>query len=187
MNEHTAIKFLKQGDPKGLEFLVKKYQLTAVRAAYLIVRDRSAAEDIVQSAFIRVYKRIHQFDQNRPFRPWFLKIVTNDAVKLVTRGNRQIPIDFDDSQAIGSIREFLTDSILDPEGQAEKVEMRQKIWDAMAKISPEQRAAIVMHYYLDFSIAEISQKTDSPQGTIKWRLHAARKRLREILQPINLD
>ncbi len=73
MDESRAIARLKRSDIAGLETLVRAYQLRAARTAYLIVRDRALAEDIVQSAFVRVFEHIDQFDARRPFGPWFLR------------------------------------------------------------------------------------------------------------------
>lgn len=69
--EQQALARLKERDIGGLEFLVRRYQVQAVRAAYLVTRDRGLAEEVVQSAFLRAYERIEQFDARRPFRPWF--------------------------------------------------------------------------------------------------------------------
>lgn len=69
MEESEAITRLKRGDISGLEMLVKRYQVQALEAAYLITRDYHMAEDIVQSAFLRAYERIGQFDSDRPFGP----------------------------------------------------------------------------------------------------------------------
>ena len=93
MNDREATQLLKQGNPQGLEFLVKRYQLIAIRTAFLIVRDRSVAEDIVQEAFIRVFDRIHQYNDRRPFRPWFLHIVVNDSVKHTSRSKKHTSLD----------------------------------------------------------------------------------------------
>ena len=93
MDERGAIARLAGGDISGLELLVSRYQVRAVRAAYLVCRDPALAEDIVQSAFIRVYERIDRFDPSRPFAPWFLRIVTNDALKAAQRGERIVPLD----------------------------------------------------------------------------------------------
>ena len=81
----------------------------------------------------------------------------------------------------------MADPVPDPEIQIETQDMRQKIWRAMAELPPEQRAVVVMRYYLDFNEAEISAHTQSPKGTVKWRLHVARKRLRKLLQPNNAE
>ena len=92
MNEHQAIARLKRGDIDGLEPLMQLHQVRAVRTAFLITRDRALAEDVVQAAFVRVYERIAQFDSNRVFEPWLLRIVTNDAVKAATRRERFVPL-----------------------------------------------------------------------------------------------
>ena len=90
MDEAEAIVRLKQGDIGGLEALVQRYQLPALRAAYLITHDRSLAEDVAQAAFLRAYERIDQFDVERPFGPWFLRSVVNDEVKVARRRGRAV-------------------------------------------------------------------------------------------------
>ena len=69
MDELTAISRLKQGDPGGLERLVRDYQVRAVHTAYMIVCDRSLAEEAAQTAFVRVADKIHQYDALAPLRP----------------------------------------------------------------------------------------------------------------------
>ena len=64
---------------------MRLHHTRAVRAADLIVRYTALAEDVVQSAFVRAYERIGQFDSHRPFGPWFMRVVVNDAVKAVSR------------------------------------------------------------------------------------------------------
>src|SRR5437867_2966684 len=93
MQESEAIALLKKGDIGGLEHLVLGYQMRAVRAAYLTTRDLALAEDIVQSAFLRVWERIEQFDAQRPFGPWFMRIVVNDALKATVRRDRTLSLD----------------------------------------------------------------------------------------------
>ena len=93
MDEIKAITRMKSGDPAGLRTLVDLFQVQAVQAAALITRDRAIAEDIVQNAFLRSFERIHQFDTTRPFRPWFMRIVINDAVKAANSLKRQVSLD----------------------------------------------------------------------------------------------
>jgi len=177
MEEQEAIARLKRGDIGGLEALVRKYQVQAVRAAYLVTRDRTLAEDIVQTAFLRAYERFGQFDAGRPFGPWFLRSVVNDAVKAVTRGKRQISLE------TSSLAGLLADPNPGPAEVAEAADLRQTVWDALGKLPPAQRAAIVLRYYLGLSEAEMAEQLACPPGTVKWRLHAARKRLRRLLRP----
>jgi RNA polymerase sigma-70 factor (ECF subfamily) len=177
MHERDAIARLKQGDIAGLEMLVRTYQARAVRAAALITHDRLLAEDIVQAAFIRAYERIHQFDATRPFGPWFLRSVANDAVKAVTRRKPQIALD----DMLPDANPVLSDPAPGPDALLEQAETEDAILAALAQLPPEQRAAVVLRYYLGLSEAEIAAEQGSPAGTVKWRLHAARKRLRTLL------
>lgn len=174
MDEYRAVARLRQGDIGGLETLVRAYGVRAVRAAALITHDRPLAEDIVQAAFIRAYERIHQFDPARPFGPWFLRSVVNDAVKAVTRHKPQAPLD------------ALSDPAPGPDELLERAETREAIWEALAQLPPEQRAAVVLRYYLGLSEAEIAGEQDCPPGTVKWRLHEARHKLRALLTPWKL-
>ena len=80
MEERGAVERLKRGDIGGLEVLVGLHQVRAVRAAYLILRDRSSAEDVVQGAFLRACEKIGSFGEGGPFGPWFTKVVVNDAI-----------------------------------------------------------------------------------------------------------
>jgi RNA polymerase sigma-70 factor (ECF subfamily) len=179
MEEGEAIVRLKRGDVGGLEVLVRRYQVQAVRAAYLVTRDRALAEDIVQAAFLRAYERIGQFDTGRPFRPWFLRSVVNDAIKAATRRERHVSL----KAGTGIEATSLADPNPSPADLAETAETRQAVWDALGQLSPVQRAAVILRYYLGLSEAEMADEMACPPGTVKWRLHAARERLRRLLRP----
>ena len=184
MEEQEAIARLKRGDIGGLEALVRQYQVRAVRTAHLITRDRALAEDIVQAAFLRAYERIGQFDAGRPFGPWFLRSVVNDAVKTATRRKRQVSLEAGYEGEETSLADLLADPNPGPADLAEAAETRQAVWAALGKLPPAQRAAIVLRYYLGLSEAEMAGELACPPGTVKWRLHAARKRLRTLLRPL---
>jgi len=184
MEEQEAITRLKRGDIGGLAALVRKYQVQAVQTAYLVTRDRALAEDIVQAAFLRAYERIGQFDARRPFGPWFLRSVVNDAVKAAARRERQVSLETGSEGEETSLADLLADPGPGPEDLVETEEIRQTVWAALGKLPPVQRAAIVLRYYLDLSEAEMADELACPPGTVKWRLHAAQKRLRTLLRPL---
>jgi RNA polymerase sigma-70 factor (ECF subfamily) len=182
MNEADAIARLKRGDIGGLEALVKQYYLPAVRTAYLISRDRVMADDIVQTAFLRLYERIHQFDSARLFAPWFLRCVVNDARMAGRAQERLVPLNLNNEPGnSGTEIHLLPDLGMDLDQMLIAAETREAIWEALGKISTEQRAVIVLRYYLDLSEAEMSYELDCPPGTVKSRLHTARLRLRRLL------
>ena len=183
MDEKEAIAHIKQGDLSGLEVLVYLYQVRAVRSVCLIVGDPAVAEDIVQAAFIRVGEKISQFDSQRAFGPWFLRSVVNDALKVVGRRKRIVSLD---TMECAEILE-LADPALLPEEMVEAEETNQAVWRAVEQLPPNQRAAIVMRYYLRMGEEEMSVELDGPKGTVKWWLHAARERLKMLLQPLRLS
>jgi RNA polymerase sigma-70 factor (ECF subfamily) len=184
MDERAAITILKQGDIRGLEHLVRAYQLRAVRAAYLITHDRLLSEDIVQSAFLRAYERIGQFDDTRPFGPWFLRSVANDAARAAARRRRHVSLD---DERRGTEESYSFDEPVDPGPGPESLllsaESRQEVWDALDRLPATQRAALVLRYHLDLPESEVAGHLGVPPGTAKSRLHHARKRLQALLRP----
>jgi RNA polymerase sigma-70 factor (ECF subfamily) len=183
MEEAEAIARLKQGDIGGLEALVRKYQVQAVRTAFLITRDRALAEDIVQAAFVRAYERIQQFDTGRPFGPWFLRSVVNDAIKAASRRERWVSLEASDRPET-VLADLPADPNPGPADLAEAADIRRAVWEALGMLPPTQRAATVLRYYLGLSEAEVAEELACPPGTVKWRLHAARKRLRTLLRTL---
>jgi RNA polymerase sigma-70 factor (ECF subfamily) len=181
VDDREAIARLKQGDIAGLEGLFRKYQLQAVRAADFVVRDPALAQDIVQSAFLRAYERIAQFQDEKPFGPWFLRMVVNAAIQAAKRQQRRVSFENNGSVPDASIAAQLSSIDLQLEEALERDETRQAIWEALSRLSPEQRAAVVMRYYLSLSLEEMAEQASAPTGTVKWRLHAALKRLRGLL------
>ena len=179
MDEKQAIQQLKNGDIRGLEFLVECHQVKAVRTAYLITRDISMAEDIVQDAFIRAYRAIRGFDSTRPFEPWFMRSVVNASVKMMQRSARQVQVGDEADESVLAELALRAESI---ESQVESIEFHNQIWDAMQKLSPRQRAVIVQRYFLEMSEKEMAEQAGSAVGTVKWMLNAARERLRGLLE-----
>lgn len=180
MEDRTAITRIKQGDLDSLETLVNRYQAQAAHAAYLIVFDRTLAEDVAQSAFVKVAERIHQFDEERRFAPWFFRIVVNDALKLARRMKRTLSLDSIDEDA-AVLADLLADPAPQPEQWLEEKQVREHILDAIQSLPPKQRAVIVMRYYLDMSEADMSAKLESPLSAVKWWLRDARQRLRSLM------
>jgi RNA polymerase sigma-70 factor (ECF subfamily) len=176
MTDQEAIARLKERDIDALEVLVKRYHARAIQSAYLILSDWQLAEDVAQSAFVNAYERIHGFDDSRAFGPWFLRTVINLALKEVDRKQKVLRNSQDGDSDL---------EIPDPDPSAvdilEAAETRDEIVSALHQLSPGQRAAIVMKYYLGLTDLEVSNRLDVPAGTVRRRLHDARKRLRKLL------
>ena len=179
MDEQRAIQRLKQGDIGGLEFLVARHQVKAVRTAYLITRDLGLAEDVVQDSFLQAFRSIRGFDSTRLFEPWFMRSVVNASVKMMQRSAKQVEAGEEADESLFAEFAARVESV---EEQVESIEVQDQIWDAMQKLSPRQRAVIVQRYFLEMSEKEMAEEAGSAVGTVKWMLNAARERLRGLLE-----
>lgn len=183
-SDETAISQLKAGQIKGLRSLVEQYQAQAVQAATLIVGDPSLAEEIVQEAFLRVHAKIGQFDTSRPFKPWFFRMVVNDAVKMASRQRRWVSLEvFNDDAGYQGMLQRLDAFTNEPEEAVQRNELVEEIKRALDRLSPTQKAAVVMYYFLDLSTAEAANRLNCAPGTARWHLSVARERLRSLLAP----
>src|SRR5574341_1522733 len=148
MDEQEAIRRLKAGDVGALEYLVSRFQVKAIRIAFLITGDPGWAEDVVQESFLRAHRSIRGFDATRPFEPWFLRSVVNRSLKLIHTSAREIPLgDAADVEAF----EHLAAQVESVESQVEAAETERQIELALRKLSPRQRAVVVQRYFLDMN------------------------------------
>jgi RNA polymerase sigma-70 factor (ECF subfamily) len=175
-DDMDAVHRLKIGDIGGLEILVTRYQVKAMRSAFLILRDEQAAEDIVQETFLRVFNRIRRFDESRPFGPYLLRSVVNAALDAAQSFSKEETVD-DELESL----EGLLQHAGSLDAQIEFNSLKEEIRSALEKLSPRQRAVIVMRYYLEMSEKEMADNLRAAPGTVKWLLNAARKRLRGLL------
>ena len=150
-----------------------------VRVAAGIVGSEDA-EDVSQDAFLRAFHRLERFRGEAPFRSWLLRITHNAALDHLAR-RRPEPVDpqtFDASQPSAA------------RAPAERLEMRERIERLERKLhglSYEHRAVLVLRDAEGFSYEEIADITDSPLGSVKGRLHRARREFVEMLRANSYD
>jgi RNA polymerase sigma-70 factor, ECF subfamily len=168
-DEAAALDAIARQDPAGLEALAHLHQHRAIQIAYLMLGDRQVAEDAVADAFIKVYHKIAQFDRARPFWPWFCRIVLNNALAWLRKHKRV---------ELWDTHESLADDAITPSQHAESIELRRRVIALIARLPPEQRAAVILRYYYAYDDAEIADVLGVPHATVRWRMHWARKKLR---------
>ena len=174
MNDQRQMERLRQGEIAALGTLVDRHQTKALRAAYLVTHDLALAEDVVSAAFLRVFERADRYNPKQ-FGPWFYRIVVNDAIKAVQRRDRTTTLD----QAADTRS---PDDSPNPEAAAVLNDERRAVRDALAQLTPSQRGAVVMRYYLDLSESEMVERIGRTRGTVKRHLHDARARLKRLLR-----
>ncbi len=179
MNDQREMERMRHGDIAALGTLVDRYQTKSLRAAYLVTHDLAMAEDVVSTAFLRVFERADRYSPTQ-FGPWFYRIVVNDAIKAVQRRDRTTTMD----QVEDARRP--SDST-DPQKAAVLNEERRAVRDALSHLTPSQRGAVVMRYFLDLSESEMVERTGRTKGTVKRHLHDARARLKRLLRTNESD
>ena len=166
-HERAWIRGAQDGSVADLEHLFRAHWPRAYRAAYLIVHDAAAAEDIAQEAFIAAVRALDRFDRRRPFGPWLHRIVANRAI--------------DWSRARTARAEVaLPDGALAEGGETEPGAPRE-LAAGLVELAPEHRAVIVLRYLLEYTPGEIADLLELPRGTVNSRLRRALDRLGESL------
>lgn len=146
-----------EGAESDLELLFRRHWPRAYRAAFLIVQDHAAAEDVTQEAFVAAIRRLDRFDRRRPFAPWLGAIVSNRAIDWArARTSRREIADPDFEQA------SLT---APPIGR-----YSEEVLAALSALSPEHRTVVVMRYVLEYTPGEIGRALELPRGTVNSRL-----------------
>ncbi|MBP2019725.1 RNA polymerase sigma-70 factor (ECF subfamily) [Symbiobacterium terraclitae] len=151
-----------------MEALYRQYRTMVYQTALILLRDPHRAEDVVQEAFVRAFRSIDRFDPERPFSPWLTRIVINCCRSLRKRDRRWIPYG-DMSPAVTMDERF------------HHAEIHADVWRALIMLPERQREILMLRYFHDFAIPEIGQILGVPAGTVKSRLHQARRRLKELL------
>jgi len=169
----------RDGDRGAGNTLALRYRPPAYLLALQLLGNPDDAMDIAQEALLRFFKTLSRFDSRRPVRPWLMQIVRN----LVRDHLRKQRVRYGDSQPVCAenvLREPIHHG-LSPEDSAEKIELQQKIWQAVRNLDSLYREILVLRDYQDLSYAEIAELLDIPMGTVMSRLHKARSLLRSVL------
>ncbi|MGV2941720.1 sigma-70 family RNA polymerase sigma factor [Mesobacillus sp. LC4] len=158
-----------------LEELITKYGTELKRLAYLYVRDHSVAEDILQEVFVSCYRNLNHFRNDSSYKTWLVKITVNkckdhfkrwDFRNLVYKAQVEFGLLSDDTSPEQSYFSEVKESLLVQE---------------VFKLPFKLREVIILFYYEELSIEEISTTLEVNVNTIKSRLHRARKKLKESL------
>jgi RNA polymerase sigma-70 factor (ECF subfamily) len=164
------------GDLVALERLFMRYQRQIFQFALGITRDSETAEEVLQDTFYRLHKHAAELDGSLPLLPWLYRVAANLSYNQARR-RRFWSEPF--HMLAGSLRDTLRRS---PEYIAEQHELQAIVRATLDELPPNHRAVLVLHYLQDYSIPEIADILDCPDGTVKSRLHHARKLLKVRLQ-----
>lgn len=175
--EQELIRRAQRGDVAAYDALVRAYETLAFRAAYLITRQEQEAADAAQDAFVRAYRALDSFRLGEPFRPWLMRIVTNQALNRIEAMKRRAKMTERYVQAVNE-----SDETPNAQRVLEVREQNEKLMLAVQRLKPDEQALITLRYFLELPEAEVAQTLHVPQGTVKSRLHRTLVKLREIIR-----
>jgi len=171
------VRRLQRGDMAAFEAIFFKYQAQIYRTALAVTRDPGSAEEVLQDCFYKTYVNINNFTGEGSLAPWLHRVAVNLSCNAIKK--RRLHLEPIEDVAEGYMT---TDPRQSPEAVAEQNELQVRMRDAINSLPLKHRIVITLHYLQDFSLPEIAYILDTPVGTVKSRLHHARKSLREQLE-----
>jgi RNA polymerase sigma-70 factor, ECF subfamily len=155
----ALVRAAQRGDGEAVDELFRRHWPAIHRAAWLVVHDPAAAEDIAQEAFLSALRALDRFDRRRPLGPWLHRIVVNRAI--------------DWSRARALRPETTADALPETGAVDAAPDIGEDIVSALADLGPEHRAVVVLRHLLGYTPGEIAAMLDLPRGTVNSRLRRA--------------
>jgi RNA polymerase sigma-70 factor (ECF subfamily) len=176
LEDAELVELAKGGDVRAYGELVDRYREISFRTAYLIARNGADAEDATQDAFVKAYYALDRFRSAEPFRPWILRIVSNEARNRRRSAGRR------ERLALRVVeRRGPGDAAPSPDAAAIAQETRRTLVAALEMLPERDREVIACRYLLELSEAETATTLGVRPGTVKSRLSRGLARLRREL------
>jgi RNA polymerase sigma-70 factor (ECF subfamily) len=170
-SEEEWLALAQGGDADAFSHIVELYQRPVYNLCYRMLGNSQEAEDAAQEAFLRAFRAIKRYDPKRKFASWLLSIAANYCIDQ----HRKKRATLLDVEAVAPAD--LIENMPGVERQVLAQEASEEIQTLLADLSPLDRAAIVLHYWHDYSYVEIADELQLSESAVKSRLHRARKSL----------
>nr|WP_240979011.1 sigma-70 family RNA polymerase sigma factor [Longimicrobium terrae] len=180
-----------QGSEKAYRELLGRYERPVFSIIYRMIRDREQAEDLAQETFVRVFNHIDRYDPKYKFSSWIFKIATNLTIDHIRRKElNTVSIDGSRNATTAEQIEATAITIISPDENPEELleakELGEEIEEAIGRLRPEYRAAILLRHVEGREYQEIAEIMALPLGTVKTYIHRGRNELRETLQHLKV-
>lgn len=177
----------KGGDADAFGQLVRRHQPRIHRLAVHMLRDRAEAEDVAQETFIRAYQAIGRFDGRSEPYTWFYRITINLSLNRIrSRKTSRTTHDTDDPRLDGLLTDKRPESA-DPAASSQRREMYVALCAGIDGLSDTLRTTLVLVCVDGRSHEDVAAILGAPEGTIAWRVHEARRKLKEFLKTRGFD
>jgi RNA polymerase sigma-70 factor (ECF subfamily) len=177
LEPEALIRRCQRGDPLAIEVLIRRYQNYVFRLCYLVMRNEQDAEDMTQETFVRAFRALPRFEirEGTSFEAWLYRVAVNACRSRMRRKWYQVlPWPDPAPQMVSEPEE-------EPDRRVMRGEQRDEILAAIDTLGEKHRLVVILRYYGGLSNEEIAQALNIPCGTVRSRLHVARRRLKEVL------
>jgi RNA polymerase sigma-70 factor (ECF subfamily) len=179
---------VRAGDDTSFELLLQRFRTPLVSFLYRMVRDSAQAEDLAQEVFLRVYRARKDYAPSAKFTTWLFRIATNLALNSLRDGrHRQMEISIDQTMDDGEQEQTRLDIADKAPGIEQSLLDRHRaalIRRAVDSLPEKQRAAVLLHKYLEQDYSEIARTLDCSESALKSLLFRAYESLRVQLAPL---
>lgn len=169
----------KKGDQRAFAALFEKFRPRIYALALHLTGRPSDAEDITQDAFLKAYSRLHTFEGRSAFFTWLYRIALHRALNVRRNQQKRPPTGLDDPRVAAAIA---VDAPGNPQGAFELQERYAKLLGAFDELSPLLRTTVVLTTLQGLSYKEAAVVLETTEGTVAWRVHEARRQLRESIE-----
>jgi RNA polymerase sigma-70 factor (ECF subfamily) len=169
-DDRILVRRCRQGERAACELLLGRYQKPVFNAALRLLRNPEDAKDVAQTAFLKAFEHLADYDPKFKFYSWIYRIAVNEALNVL--GSRK---------PFGELSGEEADEAPGPERRVEGEQVSKAIEEALMSIKPELRTAIVLRHTLHLSYRDMSDVLELPEKTVKSRLYDARQLLRDRL------
>lgn len=176
------------GDTRAFDELVIKYRTRIYAMVYQMVRNEQDAWDLAQDGFFKAWKSLDKFRFQSSFYTWLYRIVTNVSIDWLRKRTLRPEGEFDDTIARTDIEptaDVTPKGEVSPQRQMERGELRERLDAAIAKLTPEHRAVILLKEVEGMQYHEIADSVGCSIGTVMSRLFYARKKLQTLLKDLH--
>lgn len=184
MEASSLVEAAKSGDPHAFNALVLRYRSRIFALALHLTGSRSEADDITQDAFLRAYKNIGNFEGRSEFFTWLYRIALNRALNKRRDRQRRITMSIDDPRLTMALA---VDAGGDPRRTLELRETYTILLRAFDGLSPLLRTTVALTLLQGFSYKEAAVVLETTEGTVAWRVHEARRRMRDAMAKLLKD
>lgn len=183
--DEALVQAARAGDMGAFEELVARHRDKIYARAYTMMRNEDEAVDLSQEAWVKGWQRLVQFQGESSFTTWMTRIVINLCLDQLRRKKRQRAESIEElDEESGGVERQMPVVTVNPTERLERAELRQRIDEALGKLSDAHRTVLVLHEFEHMEYKTIAKTMNCSIGTVMSRLFYARRRMASLLQDL---